>query len=740
MRGPRPVAEDVGRIVQPPQSPKPVEGEGLRRRVGPKLVRTLDYKRPTTSVRLQASGYKRPKDLTSRVEYWSLLAFKARPGEDEGRYAVVPHRGAEEGEEDEGRLHEQPSTVPERRFDAIMPRMSTRLTASLFAAACLAACLAACVTPSSPGRTVQAFDGELAGDAVAAPDAQTDAAPDAIAAPDAQTDAAPDSIAAPDAPISGPPEVELSEAVYALDHLLEVQIDVEPASWEELRQQTRDRIDIRGAECLALPFPSPFTWFQAEVRIDGRRYPNVGLRKKGFFGSLSRSKPSLNIDLGRFGETATHESIDRFTLNNGRQDPSLLRTCLAYEVFRRAGVPAPRCHFAHVSVNGQALGVYAHVEAIRKPFLRRHFADDEGHLYEGTLSDFRPEFVGTFEQKTDEEAPYRLPLERIATAAQADDGHLLAALGEVVDLDALLTFWAAEVVTAHWDGYAGNTNNFWLYDDPSTGKVAFLPWGPDATFAPPRLLFEGTVAPSSVLATGLLTRRLYQHPVGRERYVEHLREVLDQAFSADDLLGRVETMSALILPRLSLEARAAHLEALGPLRTFIEEQTFAIHRELATGPVDWDVPLRRTLCLEPSGRVTGTFETTYGSWPTNNALETGMGTLQGSFDGDRFQATRVGAAIGFGQSGRVELVVPALLVDGRIIFIFLAFDAARLAPVALNIEDQVECSLNTFDADTGVVTRMGPCLDGHITFEAARRVAGSPVRGAFDVGLYSELE
>ena len=50
---------------------------------------------------------------------------------------------------------------------------------------------------------------------------------------------------------------------------------------------------------------------------------------------------------------------------------------------------------------------------------------------------------------------------------------------ELVDVDQFLEFWAAEVLLGHWDGYNGNTNNFWVYvgDD---GRLRFLPWGIDA--------------------------------------------------------------------------------------------------------------------------------------------------------------------------------------------------------------------------------------------------------------------
>ncbi len=40
---------------------------------------------------------------------------------------------------------------------------------------------------------------------------------------------------------------------------------------------------------------------------------------------------------------------------------------MAYKLFNDAGVQAPRCSFAKVTVNGEYLGLYSNVESIGKP-------------------------------------------------------------------------------------------------------------------------------------------------------------------------------------------------------------------------------------------------------------------------------------------------------------------------------------------------------------------------------------
>ena len=72
------------------------------------------------------------------------------------------------------------------------------------------------------------------------------------------------------------------------------------------------------------------------------------------------------------------------------------------QIFADAGLPVPRCNFATVAVNGEDLGLYVHIESVKDAFVERNFSDASGNLYEGTLSDFRPGWRGTYAKKTNE--------------------------------------------------------------------------------------------------------------------------------------------------------------------------------------------------------------------------------------------------------------------------------------------------------------------------------------------------
>ena len=378
---------------------------------------------------------------------------------------------------------------------------------------------------------------------------------------------------------TGTPEQQVpsdpSDPYFDLDRVLDIAIEIAPEHWETLRHQTRtfeDLIAEMEEYQLSRPFASIYTWFPATVTVDGETHAEVGVRKKGFLGSQSDTKPSLKLRFDKYVDgQALGGVMERMTLNNGVQDASLINTCLALQVFASAGIPASRCSFATVSVNGKDLGLYIHVEELKRPFLERHFASADGNLYEGTVSDFTPEFRGTIEKKTNEDEDDWSDVEAVVAALQDPSEAGLAALGEVVDLDRFLTFWAVEVLVGHWDGYAGNRNNYQFYREPS-GRFVFIPWGVDQAFhlqEDPNPFDGISNPPPSVLALTAIPNQLYHHDEWRGRYVERLKELLDTVWDEGELLARVDELAAIVQEHARPEHRPAAAADTERVRQFI---------------------------------------------------------------------------------------------------------------------------------------------------------------------------
>ncbi len=394
---------------------------------------------------------------------------------------------------------------------------------------------------------------------------------------------------------------------FSADRVLEVEITLPPHDWNVLRKQSRDVNAEFTKDRLQKPAVKPYTWFKADVRIQGVPIKDVGVRKRGFFGSADENRPALNINLELFVPGRKIAGHGELKLHNNRQDPAQIRQLLAYKVFAAAKAPAPRCGLARVTVNGQNLGIYSLIEPIDEAFLDRHFSNSTGNLYEAAISDFRPGWTDTFEQKNNKDKPTRKRLESIAATLQMDDDHLLPALEKLLDVDAFIRFWAVESLLNHWDGFAGNQNNAFVYEDANSGRLRFIAWGADATFGIPNI-FPPFTAPASVWAVSLLPRRLYNHPVTQQRYRAQMKQLLETAWNEKDLLGEADRIEQLVKNHVTIPAQLMQ-GSLAAFRQFVKDRRTAIEAELGAPAKPWNHPLRREIYMEDVGQLRLEFST-----------------------------------------------------------------------------------------------------------------------------------
>ncbi len=399
-----------------------------------------------------------------------------------------------------------------------------------------------------------------------------------------------------------------SDFMFDPDRVLEITIKLTESDWDLLRVEA---IDLTGFPnglifsplCGTAPFSeltAPYTFFDSEVTVDGQTLTNVGVRKKGFFGSLSETKPSLKVKfdeiIGQVNSNGKQlNSMDRLTLNNNLQDEAYVTQCLAYDFMRKADVPAPRCNFAHVTVitlNGPVEttvvdDIYSNVDSIKDPFLRKNFGSDtdQGRLYEGTLTDFWPGiFRNTVEPKTPSAAANTTEIDALTSALEnpaLTDSQRLAAIQGIVDLPAFLRFWSAEGMVGHWDGYADDQNNFWFYVDPADGLIKFIPWGTDDTFGLGNPLRGGGGADAmAIVPRSALPRRLYEIVSSKSLYLAELQSQLDNTWDEAAIHTEINRMEALVTPVTGNLATP-----LNQLRTWVDSHRALVQAELNSPPL-----------------------------------------------------------------------------------------------------------------------------------------------------------
>lgn len=373
--------------------------------------------------------------------------------------------------------------------------------------------------------------------------------------------------------------------IFPTDRVIDVQITVAPRDWDTIRYQSRNFMSALNEIRQFKPPEHPYTYVEARVSIDGVVFPKVGLRKKGFIGSQSHTRPSLKIKLNHIDKQGEIDGLTLLTLNNNKQDTGLVSQFVGYALFKAVGSPAPRCAYAKVTVNGKNLGIYAHVESVREPLLKRVFGNSDGPLYEGTVVDFYEGWENSFEHKRGDDAHGRAHINALIDLL-AVPNVTEAAIGELVDLESFYRFWAVEGLVGFWDGYSGNKNNFFVYLNPADNKFHFIPWGMDSIFTKLSKLefMNDRRAPTSVKTQGLIAYKLYQFESGRKRYAEALTEILDKHWDTAVLLATLDRIAVMIEPHLVHEQRVIEEEDWGKRREWgkeFQQPTFESELEAA---------------------------------------------------------------------------------------------------------------------------------------------------------------
>ncbi len=529
----------------------------------------------------------------------------------------------------------------------------------------------------------------------------------------------------PDAMVPDP-----TEAIFDPEHLLVIDIELAESDWDALRVQHHDFMARYVDDCPGPLTAEPYTVFPATVTIDGEAFEQVGLRMKGFLGSVNRTRPSLKLSFDEYEPGREVHGLERMTLNNNQQDHSQMDTCLTYQVFRAAGVPAPRCNWARVRVNGQDLGTFANVESVRRRFLARHFANSDGNLYEGQLADLRPVWIDNYEDKPGNDGDHG-DLAALAEAVAAGP----AAIDAELDVEAFVSFWAAEVLTGHWDGYAGNRNNHYLYRDPTGGKFHFLPWGPDAAFGIPSPFLPADTPPS-LWANNVLTQALYADADVHAAYQARLAQLLDDVWDEDALVAEVDRVEAMLESHTHVTG-TGFADGAERIRTFIRGRRQVIEDDVALDPV-WDEPLPDDYCLDIIGTVTGTFSADIDDYPPTNVFG-GSGTLEVTLNGTPVDFITVSAgagpdndpshprmaasAFGFINGGGGQAILPVMLVEPELW-------AAGELPVN---GYEVFGILLRANSPTDLVS-IG-FLRGTLMLDAAPTTAGEPASGSFTLDV-----
>jgi spore coat protein CotH len=347
--------------------------------------------------------------------------------------------------------------------------------------------------------------------------------------------------------------------LFDQERVRRVEIALPQAEWERMWEEPAAKYQAR-----------------ADAVVFGERLEEVGFRMRGQFSLReSGTKKPWKIDTDAYIEGQEFRNLRQLLFLNNIGDPSLLQEKLAYEMMAFAGLPASHAAYVELWIDitdddrpAHYWGVYTLVERVDNKYLANRFGRESrgGNLYKAShaqrgpmdliyygerIEDY-PTQNGQYaygKMNNEEEADYSdiIALCRVVDGtAYASDEAFTAALEERFNVDAFLRYMAVVTILDNWDTYPNTGNNYYLFNDPVSGRFEWIPW--DLTWggnveAP---LF-GSTGPD-LMERAPLYDRVFEVERYRSRYLAYVDLLLRHWFTEEYISARARYYHERVAP------------------------------------------------------------------------------------------------------------------------------------------------------------------------------------------------
>ena len=290
--------------------------------------------------------------------------------------------------------------------------------------------------------------------------------------------------------------------VFPQDKVNRLDIVIENNYWQVMQEDLAEKLGPGRGFCSENPIYIPCQIFYNDIQ-----WYDVGIRYKGN-SSLSASyrggikKLPFRLEFDHFEDEnpsisgQTFYGFSQLSLGNNFKDVSLMHEKIATDVYRAFGVPASQSAFYRIFIDfGEGpmyFGLYTMVEIVFDgPMLINQFGNSSGNCYkpEGVSAKFNDinqitsEF---FVNKTNPEATLddvkSMTNALLSGTRTSNPGQWRTDLEAVFNVNMFLKWLAANTAMQNWDTYGQMSHNFYLYNDPYSELLTWIPWDNNATF------------------------------------------------------------------------------------------------------------------------------------------------------------------------------------------------------------------------------------------------------------------
>lgn len=308
-------------------------------------------------------------------------------------------------------------------------------------------------------------------------------------------------------------------------------------------------------------------YVMATLTVNGTPFDSVGVRFKGnsSFRHPNSKKP-FKLKFDKFKNRQRWDGLAEVHLNNAWNDPTLMREKIHLDLCGALGIPAPRCNFVRLLINGEYFAFYSLVEQVDKTFLQTRFDSKDGILFKAidglkgsasARSDFRrlgpnrEAYQDMYELKSGTPSDaWTLLLSLIDTIHHANDAE--SGLAQMMSVERLCLALAVDNFLGNFDSYAGSARNFYVYFNPLTQRWEWIVWDVGLSFGL-YVLGSSNAANMDFFYEGVsgqrpLLHRIMSTPALRHRYQRALCLLYQIVGEKDYLDRRIDSVATMIRP------------------------------------------------------------------------------------------------------------------------------------------------------------------------------------------------
>jgi len=319
--------------------------------------------------------------------------------------------------------------------------------------------------------------------------------------------------------------------------------------------------------------PSPD--IMASLTIEGETYDSVFVRIKGQTSDFMNNsqKKSFNVTMDSLIGGQDVMGYETLNLNGGFQDPSAIREVLFNHIGRQYN-PSLQTSLVQVTLNGQNWGPYANVQQLNGEFLKEWFWNNNGTRWRalktttgggpggpggGQGGPFGTGFstlnylgnsVADYEdfytlKTTQKENPWEDLVQVCDKLNNLPLDQLADSLRQYMDVDKALWFLAHEIIFTDEDSYVWKGGmDYYVYWDEETNLITPLEYDGNSCMLNEYVTWSPFYNEQD--SDYPLMNRLFAVPELKQRYLAHVRTILNEYMDIGTLNGQINSYVSLI--------------------------------------------------------------------------------------------------------------------------------------------------------------------------------------------------